>query len=105
MHLNSISNLLEIASLTINNTMKDKELQKKMASFGFPPKRMQEGKALLEQALMLDESKIRRYDERWELSYQIKTDLQSAREHFLDHVKVARLVFRHEPAMLHKLNV
>ncbi len=105
MNINSTPQLLEAAVIAINNTIKDADKQKVMANYGFPPKRMQEGKDLLDKTQTLHEVKDQHYDERWELSNQIETNLAVAHQNFAEHVKIARFVFRNEPAILYKLRI
>lgn len=105
MNINSTPQLLEAASLAINNTMKEADKQKVMANYGFSPKRMQEGKDLLDKTQVLHEVKDQHYDERWELSNQIETKLAVAHQNFAEHVKIARFVFRNEPTILYKLRI
>lgn len=105
MKSSSIPKLFNSARTAIDNAGSQAEIQKRMSHYGFTPKRMQEGKVLLEQALMLHEAKDQKYDERWELSSQFKADLQTARKAFSLHVTIARLAFRDEADILHKLPV
>lgn len=101
----SIARLFEAVGLAVNNTLEDADLQKKMANYGFPQKRLLEGQALLDQAQQLHQTKEQYYDERWDISSQIKADMKAAREQFIDHVQVARVAFRREPEILHKFRI
>lgn len=101
----SISYLFEAANLAINNTERNPEMQQKMASYGISQKRIQAGKTLLQQAIMLHEVKEGHYEESWLLSQQLKTEMNATLAAFKEHVKVARLVFRHDPVVLHTLKI
>ena len=103
--VNSIDRLLEVSSLSVNNTLNDDEAQRKMAQHGFSPKRMQEGKTLLDQFSRLCNSQEQRYEERWELANRMNNELQTTRELFIEHMEVARFAFRKDPAVLYKLNI
>ncbi len=105
MRIDTTPKLMEAARMAINNTLEDSELQKKMSNYGFPQKRVLEGKSLLEQLQILLDTQEQHYDERSDLSTQLKTDLQSSREIFTDHVKVAKIAFRNFPDTLRKLKI
>lgn len=105
MYYSSIPKLFASADRAIYNTLEHGEIQKKMSHYGFPQKRLQEGKALLEKALMLHGAKDDRYDEKQELSEQLQADEQTARRYFEDHVAAIRLIFRKEPLTLAKFRI
>lgn len=103
--INSVDRLLEVSSLSVNNTLNDQEVQQRMTQHGFTPKRMQEGKTLLEQFTQLCEHQEQRYEERWELANRMDRELQTTRALFVEHVEIVRFVFRQESAILNKLSI
>ncbi len=105
MKLHSNAQILEAARLVIYNTQKDPDIQKRMSTYGFPPKRLQDGKALLEKAILLQDIKTIHYDERWAISQQVEADMEIMKATFKDHVLVARTAFRHDAVVLHSLKI
>ena len=105
MKLQSINDILWAARLAVNNTAKDTEVAKKLGQFGFPARRMQEGKDLLTVVQEMEQAKKTCYNERWDISHQIEQELLSIRPVFREHVTAVRFVFRHEPTILRSLNV
>jgi len=105
MKTTSISDLFEAVSLAILNTTANDEVQKRMGSFGMSPRRMQEGKSLLENAQNVYSKQEQHYDEARRMSVQIEEDSRKALEAFNDHVAIAKAAFRKEPHMLQELKV
>ncbi len=101
----SITELFELVRLAILCMEQDVDIQKRMASYGFPPKRIQEAKALRQQTMLLHDAKEDRYDEGWALSQQLSTDMEKVLAAFKEHVKVARTAFRTDPVLLHALKI
>ncbi len=52
---------MEAVQLATYNTSENQELQQKMSGYGFTPKRIKEGKALLEQVRLLDTTQQQHY--------------------------------------------
>lgn len=105
MKLDSVAKIIEAARLAVNNTTKDPEVAKRMSQYGFPLERMQEGRELLEKVQELHLDQDNHYGERWQISNQINQTLETLRPLFLDHVTIARFAFRHDPGILHKLDI
>lgn len=105
MKLDTNTNIMEAASLAVNNTAKDAEVAKKMGQVGFTAKRMQEGQDLLTTAQDLHLHKDSRYDERAQITSQMEEGLAAIRPVFLDHVVAARFAFRQQPALLRTFNI
>ena len=105
MQLSSLANIIRAARLAVNNTAKDAEVAKKLGQFGFPPRRMQEGVDLLTVVQEIQQVQKAHYDERWQISDQIKQELQAIRPLFTDHVAAARFTFRHQSAVLRTFNI
>ena len=105
MKLRSTPEIIRAAQLAINNTRKDATVAKKMAQFGFPERRLQQGIDLL--ATVQDTQRVQKtcYDENWQLSHRIEQELQALRPLFMDHVTAVRFVFRRQPAILHTFKV
>ncbi len=105
MKLKSNVEILEAAALAIDNIQKDPELQKKMAVLGFPQKRIQDGIALQQYALMTQYTQGTYYNEQWAISQQINKEVDVTITQFKNHVKVARIAFRDEGEFLHALKI
>ncbi len=105
MKVKSNVEILEAAALIVDNVQNDPELQKKLAAFGFPPKHIQEGIALRQHALMMQETKDSHYNEKWAISRQINHDVESVIGAFKNHVKLARIGYWNEPVYLHGLKI
>ncbi len=101
----SIPKLFAAAQTAIYNAQEQPEIQKSMNTYGFSPKRLLEGKSLLESAMMLHYSKDDRYDEKREIANQLAIDLETTRRHFEDHVATVKLAFRKAPATLAKFRI
>lgn len=105
MRTSSISQLFEAVQTVIYNTSKNEELQKQLNSYGFTPKRMQEGSNLLKQARQLQQNKNQHYVEKRRVSTQITQDRQSALELFKDHVLIAKTAFHKSPDVILELGI
>ena len=105
MKLGTISDITRAAQLVVNNTTRDKEVARKMSQFGFPARRMQEGKDLLTVVLEMQQAQKARYDENWQISNRIEQELLTLRPIFMDHVTAVRFAFRRDPATLRTFNV
>lgn len=91
--------------LVIYNASENDELQKKLNGFGFTPKRIQEGSQLLQQALLLQNTKDKYYVEKRRVSTQIAHDMRLALALFRDHVAIAKTAFRKEADVLLELGI
>lgn len=105
MKIHSLDRLREVSSLSVNNTLKDPEAQQKMTQYGFSPRRMKEGKTLLQQLEQQCRTQEQHYEAHWELAHRMDNELRSTRAVFVAHVEVARFAFRNEPAILRKLAI
>ena len=105
MKLETFNEITRAARLAVNNTAKDQEVAKKMGQFGFPARRMQEGKDLLTVTLEMQQTQKDRYDENWQISSRIEQELLTLRPLFMDHVTAVRFAFRRDPAVLRTFNV
>lgn len=105
MKVRTVIQLLEAVRLAIVNTLANKELQQKLTPYGFTPKRMKEGKALLERVQLLEKVQRQHYISSRQLSEQIKQDTEVARDQFREHIAVARTAYRKEPLVIQELGV
>lgn len=105
MKINSTHDLLDASQLSINNTLNYPDMQQQMAQYGFPAKRVKEGKQLLEQFTQQCHQQKDYNHERWALSYRLKNEVKATRQLFVEHVKVARFAFRQDAAILNKLDI
>ena len=101
----SLSQQIAAAQTAINNATEQRTIQKKLNAYGFNAKRMQEGKALLNQAILLQHEKNNCYGEKQELARELRTQLQETRQAFSHHVATVRLAFRNDPSTLAKFQV
>ncbi len=105
MKLQTDAQIAEGARLAIFNTEKDPDMQKRMAAFGFTGKRIQDGKALLENAKLFQDVTASHYEDRWVIAQQIDANQKAVRVAFKEHVDIARIAFRKDPALLHRLKI
>lgn len=99
----SISELFLTARTAIDNATAQPEILKNMGLYGFNQKRLQEGKALLENAIMLHDAKDGKYDEHNTVSEQTKADQKAARSTYMRHLEIAKIAFSNDPDMLRRL--
>ncbi len=97
--------MLKASSLSVNNTLADKNAQQALAKYGFTPKHINEGKGLLNNCTNQCRVQEQYYQTQWTLNHRVKEELKTTRAQFVEHVKVARFVFRKDAPMLHQLNV
>lgn len=105
MKLESFQAVTHAARLAINNTAKDADMAKKLGKYGFPLQRMQEGQNILTLMQSTQQNQKAHYDDRWQLSDQIKQELRTLQPVFVDHVAAVRFAFRHQPAVLRTFGV
>lgn len=105
MKVRAIDDLLKASSLSVNNTLADKGAQQALAQYGFTPKQINEGKGLLTNCTEQCRVQKQYYETQWELNHRIKGELKTTHAQFVEHVKVARFVFRNDVPMMHQLNV
>ncbi|WPP50687.1 hypothetical protein [Catalinimonas niigatensis] len=100
-----ISKLFATASTYIENATAQPEILKKLGLQGFGQKRLQEGSALKNYAMMMHSQKTERYGEKQTLAAQLKENEQQARETFMEHVGIVKFAFRKDPLTLSQFNV
>lgn len=105
MKTTSIHGLFEAVHLAIYITQEYEDMQKRMTVFGYTPKRMQEGNALLEYARMQFSTQESNYNSARYLSLQISKDCAAALETFREHVAIAKTAFRKTPYVIQELKV
>ena len=105
MKVRAIDDLLKASRLSVNNTLADKQAQQALAKYGFTPKDIKEGKGLLTNCTKQCRAQEQHYETQWALNHRIKDELKTTRAQFVEHVKVARFVFRKDAPVLHQLNV
>ncbi|MEK6480242.1 hypothetical protein WJR50_22055 [Catalinimonas sp. 4WD22] len=105
MKTTSIHGLFEAVHLAIYNTQAYEDMQKRLVIFGYTPKRMQEGNALLEYARMHYSTQESHYNTARYLTLQISKDCAAALEAFREHVAIAKTAFRKAPYIIQELKV
>ncbi len=101
----STASLLELTQIAIYSVDRDADIQKRMAHYGFTPKRMQEGTVLRQEVITLLNVKENHYDESWVLSQQIEADLKKTNTLFKEHVRIARSAFRKDVPLMRALRI
>ena len=101
----SLSGKLSAAQTAIYNALEHADIQKKLTAYGFNAKRLQEGNALLNTALLLQDEKSDRYGEKQELSARLRSQEEEVRKLFRKHVATVRLAYSDEPATLSRFNI
>ena len=101
----SLSKQIAAAQTAIHNASEHQEIQKRLNQYGFSPKRMQEGQALFNQVVMLQDEKKDRYGEKQEIAMQLKGQFKETKKRFSNHVATVKLAFRDEPATLAKFKI
>ena len=97
--------LVEAASLAINNTQNNPARQQRLEAFGFGAARIHTGQTLLQGFTQKQAAQIQRQDEQWALSQQIKAGLQAVHQQFKQHVRIVQVAFREDAVLLHSLKV
>ena len=105
MKTDAFDDLLKASRLSVNNTLADKQAQQALAKYGFTPQQVKQGQGLLTNCTEQCRAQEQYYESQWALNHRIKDELKTTREQFVEHVKVARFVFRKDAPMLHQLNV
>ena len=101
----SIPALCEAVRLAIYNTSENQERQQKMSGYGFTPKRIKEGKSLLEQVRLMDDTQQQHYLRVREVSQQIEQDRTMVLDVFRGHVAIAKTAFRKDPLLVEGLRI
>ena len=105
MKTKTIPSLIEAVQLAIRNTSENREIQQKMSGYGYTPKRMQEGKALLAKVQLMNDTQQQHYTHARTMSQQIRQESDTALEVFREHVAIAKTAFRKEPLVIQELKI
>lgn len=105
MKTRAFDDLLKASRLSVNNTLANQEAQQALAKYGFTPQDAKAGKGLLTNCTKHDRVQKQHYETQWALNHRVKKELKTTRAQFVEHVSVARFVFRKDAPMLHQLNV
>lgn len=105
MKITSMWQLFEAVTLAIYNTSTNQEVQKRMTAYGFTPKRIQEGRDLLEGAKMAQSKQEEYYDSARRISVQISDERVQVLEVFKLHVAIAKTAFMNEPHRIQELKI
>lgn len=101
----SLPKQLATAQSAIYNAMELPGVQEKLSKYSFNARRMQEGNALVTQAVLLHNAKHDIYGEKQEVSSQLNAQEKEARQLFRKHVDTVRLAFREDEVTLAKFRV
>ncbi len=105
MNLKRNNDLLEAASLAINNTQNNTLVQQQLQKFGLTAARLQTGQNLLKRLEQKHLTQTKVQHERWALSQQINASLLAARDQFKEHARLAQIAFREDSPLLNLLGV
>ena len=105
MNIHRDPQLREAARLTLNNGQHDAEAVERMAAYGFGPAQWQTGQQLLQRLEECISQCTTLEHERWALSQQINEGQRAIVAAFKEHAKAAHFAFRHDPSLLHSLEV
>ncbi len=101
----SLSSKLGSAQSAIYNAMEIPSVQEKVSKFGLTLKRLQEGNAIVNKAIMLHNTKHDIYGEKQEVASQLYTQENDTSKRFRKHVETVKLVFREDEATLAKFRI
>ncbi|MEQ9438115.1 MAG: hypothetical protein RIG62_03675 [Cyclobacteriaceae bacterium] len=105
MNLYKSDDLVEAASLAIDNTLNNLARQQQLEAFGFGTDRFRTGQNLLKEYTQKLAAQTQQQDAQWALSQQINTGLLALQEQFKQHVQVAQMAFRNDSVLLHTLKI
>ncbi len=105
MKVQNVSQIINEAELIIANVARNPQIQKGLANYGFPAKRIKEGENLLKVAIQLKAMMEDQQEARYETSQAWLTDFQSAKATYQGYVNLARTVYRNQPTILRKLKI
>ncbi|WKN44482.1 hypothetical protein [Tunicatimonas pelagia] len=105
MKVQNVSQILSEAELIIANIARNEQIQKSLANYGFPSKRIKEGEHLLKVAVQLKTMMEDQQEARYETSQAWLTDFQNAKATYQGYVNLARTVYRNQPVILRKLKI
>lgn len=105
MKVQNVTQTIYEAELIITNVMRSEQIQKNLANYGFPPKRIKEGERLLKVAQQLKALMEDQQEARYETSQAWLTDFQNAKATYQGYVNLARTVYRDQPVILRKLKI
>ncbi|MGD1889512.1 MAG: hypothetical protein ACFB15_02745 [Cyclobacteriaceae bacterium] len=93
------------ARVAITNTLANDEIQKRMSSFGFNQKRMQEGNSLLEKFRLLDTAQEDQYGAYYDSTDAFYEELAQVKTRYRKHRKLALIAYDGNRSMLLKLKL
>ncbi len=102
---NSISEQLNASQVAITNTLADAEIQGLVTQYGYPPEKLNEGKALYDAALSAVNAQIAAAGSQFQATSNLKTAEATARDAYQALAKVARAVFINDSARLAQLGL
>lgn len=105
MNLYKSDDLVEAASLAIDNTLNTPARQQQMEAFGFGADRFRTGQTLVKEYTQKLAAQTQQQNEQWAISQQINTGLQALQEQFKQHVQIAQVAFRNDAVLLHSLKI
>lgn len=105
MKLNTISPLIEAAKLAVEVPAKQPTLLAKLQAHGLDPAAQKQGQQLLQQFIQQQANHQRLKEDQWSVTQQIKEALVAVQSQFRAHVRVAKVAFREDKALLHALRI
>ena len=105
MSLAKINDLLEAASLAVNNTRNNPMVQQQLEAYGLRAAQLQTGKQRLRTLEQMHEAHIQWQNERRALSQQINESLLATRNLFREHARTAMVAFQDDPLLIQALGI
>ncbi len=97
--------ILDRCRTVIDNSLSDAEILEAVGTYGYDQASLQRGKALFEEASDQYHNKVREYDEQYASSRRFRDTFARAHDHYMDCVKVARVVYKNDPDTYQRLGV
>ena len=90
----SIDERLTTAQVAIDNALSDEPIKELLVPFGYDDAKLNEGKALLEQTVTLNQKQDKEYGEQFAATQELHSLQTTAHKQYMDAVALARIKFR-----------
>ena len=105
MNLSNIKPLVEAAKLAVEVPAKQPVMLRKLEAHGLSPADRRQGQQLLQQFIRQQANYQQLKEDQWAVTQQIKVSLGAVQSQFRAHVRVAKVAFRDDKALLHALRI
>ena len=103
--MTKISDLLDMAALTVNILRKNEAVRQQLEACGLTSAMQQTGQQRLTTFRQLHTESLQLRDEQWQVSQQIEAGYRAVVDQLKVHVRIAQVAFREDAALLHSLKV